>query len=187
MVTFVLRKHPPACALRGLRCWDITNWCDGRGARHRSAKPATAVRFRFAPQKQGRLCADLLFLRCELFRIHFHIPPHTPPLPKEGLSIGGATEYAFLGGGLCADLVFEMRGRTSYITHPLNPPPLRGTYYFRALVASLSFLRCESFRIHFHIPPHTPPLRQQVVVFLKGSCKPPLIESCSKDFINYIA
>ena len=109
MVTFVLRKHPSACALRGLRCWDITNWCDGRGARHRSAKPATAVRFRFAPQKQGRLCADLLFLRC------------------------------------------------------------------------------ESFRIHFHIPPHTPPLRQQVVVFLRGSCKPPLIESCSQDFINYIA
>ena len=143
MVTFVLRKHPPACALRGLRCWEITNWCDGRGARHRSAKPATAVRFRFAPQKQGRLCGR--------------------------------------------PFVFEMRGRTRYITLPLNPPSFERTYYFRALVVSLSFLRCESFRIHFHIPPHTPPLRQQVVVFLRGSCKPPLIASCSKDFINYIA
>ncbi len=26
-------------------------WCDGRAVRHRSAKPGTAVRFRFAPQK----------------------------------------------------------------------------------------------------------------------------------------
>ena len=29
--------------------------------------------------------ADLLFLRCELSRTDFYIPPHTPPLTKEGL------------------------------------------------------------------------------------------------------
>ena len=29
-------------------------WCDGRAVRHRSAKPGTAVRFRFAPQKARR-------------------------------------------------------------------------------------------------------------------------------------
>ena len=134
----MLRKHPTVCDLRWLRCWGITNWCDGRGARHRSAKPATAVRFRFAPQKQGRLCADLLFLRCESFRIHFHIPPHTPPLPKEGLSIWwGYGVCVFWWRALCRPFVFEVRGRTRYITHPLNPPPLRGTCYFRALVVSL--------------------------------------------------
>ena len=80
MVTFVLRKHPPACALRVLRCWWITNWCDGRGARHRSAKPATAVRFRFAPQKSALQYAvghfsffyAGIYARNSLLTVHLH-------------------------------------------------------------------------------------------------------------------
>ena len=47
--------------------------------------------------------ASLSFLRCELFRIYFYIPPHTPPLTKEGLL------FFREGGHVSEPFVFEVR------------------------------------------------------------------------------
>ena len=98
-------------------------WCDGRVARHSSAKAATAVRFRFAPQKSRLASASLYF--------------------------------------------FEVRwNRTPCVTHPLNPPPVRGTslgWGVESCIANLLlFWGASACALHkTQIPPQTPPLQRR--------------------------
>ena len=40
-------------------------WCDSQVVRHRSAKPATAVRFRFAPQEPAALRLPIFVYSCK--------------------------------------------------------------------------------------------------------------------------